>query len=322
MTHDIEQSAPAPHAPDRPPRRIGLELEFAGLTEARAAQVFAEAVGGTANQSEARNWICDSAQFGACEVYLDTRFDDRLAALGQTAVDLMREVVPVELVTEPFDLAYLPLFNHGVAALRQAGAIGSRDGVLLGFGLHLNIEIAEESVDHLWRVVTAYALLEEHIRADDPIDVSRRILPFVQPYPDALVDDLAKECPETLRALIELYLTHAPTRDHGLDMLPIFKGIDADRVEAKVHGLTAVKPRPAYHFRLPDCRIDEDGWGVMAAWDQWSMVEALARDDALLDALRHARRDWAKTPALGRRPWHKQAAIVLDRNAPDELSAS
>jgi hypothetical protein len=296
-------------------RRIGLELEFAGLTEEAAARTFADAIGGAVRHEAPRAWICDSAEFGACEVYLDTRFDDKVAALGDTAVAAMRHLVPVELVTEPFDPAHLRLFNDGVEALREAGAIGSRDGLFLGFGLHLNVEIAAETADHLWRVLTAYALLEEHLRAAHPIDISRRVLPFVRPYPDGLVDALATTRPDTVERLIDLYLDHAPSRDHGLDILPIFKGIDAGRVDAAVHGLTAVKPRPAYHFRLPDCRIDEDGWTVMPAWEWWNTVEAVAADDAQLEALRAARRDWNDRPALGRRPWHKEAAETLDRAA-------
>jgi len=301
-------------------RHIGLELEFAGLTEAEAALVFADAVDGTARQSDARRWVCETQEFGACEVYLDTRFDDKIAELGKAAEHLMREVVPVELVTEPFDPRHLPLFNDGTAALRDAGAIGSRDGILLGFGLHLNVEIAEETADHLGRVLTSYALLEEHFRAKDPIDVSRRMLPFVQPYPDSLVDALGRGIPDTLDGLIDLYLDHAPTRDHGLDMLPIFKGIDADKVSDAVHGLTAVKPRPAYHFRLPDCRIDEDGWSVMAAWDCWNTVEAVASDAPLLTALRKARGDWTGLPKLGRKPWHKEVATILDTTSERDVS--
>ena len=317
MKQQVEQKD-GQTAPDT--RHLGLELEFAGLTEEEAAKAFADAVGAAAEEDGERRWIIRSAEFGDCEVYLDTRFDDKVAALGHAAEHLMREVVPVELVTEPFDPRHLPLFGDGTAALRTAGAIGSRDGIFLGFGLHLNIEIAETTADHLGRVLTAYALLEEHLRASDPIDVSRRVLPFVQPYPDSLVDALAHGWPRDLDALIDLYLEHAPTRDHGLDMLPIFKGIDKAKVEAAVHGLTAVKPRPAYHFRLPDCRIDEDGWSVMHAWDSWNMVEAVAADDLLLSALCAARLDWADRPALGRKPWHKDVAMILEGHSGREVS--
>ena len=37
-----------------------------------------------------------------------------------------------------------------------------------------------------------------------------------------------------------------------------------------------MSPRPAYHYRLPNCRIDEPGWSIAAEWGRWVLVERLA----------------------------------------------
>lgn len=304
---------PRPLTEQGRPRRVGIELEFGGLPEDRAAQLVRSVAGGTLTESADSRWEVHSPHFGTCEVYLDTRFrDDVKNTVGEGGVDLARLVVPVELVTEPFDPERLPQFDAVVRALRDAGAIGSRHGLLLGFGVHLNVEIAEASSTHLWRTVTACALIEADLRRMAGVDLSRRVLPFVAPYPDALVDDLARREPGSLEALIDTYLTHAPTRNHGLDMLPIFAHLAPDLVDGRLTDGTETKPRPAYHFRMPDCRIDEPGWSILAPWSMWLAVECLAAAPELFDRLRRERIDWSESPALQRGRWSTRLRRILD----------
>jgi hypothetical protein len=304
---------------DGRPRALGLEIEFSGLHEERAAGIIAAVTGGTARQGDGIVEV-ETPRFGTCEVYLDTRFRDDVERMaGSGAVDLARLMVPVEWVTEPFDPAHLPDVDTVISALREAGAIGSRQGLLLGFGVHLNVEIAEPSAGHLWRTVTAYALLESALRKSVAVDLSRRVLPFVQPYSPELVDALAEGCGDGLEALIETYLTHAPTRNHGLDMLPVFAHLAPKRLEGRLADGTATKPRPAYHFRMPDCRIDEPGWSILEPWFMWHAVERLAAAPHLFDRLRQARRDWRARPALQRGRWDAEVERILD--APHEEAA-
>lgn len=294
------------------PRRVGIELEFGGLPEGRAAKVVADVAGGSASQCKDGTWRVRTGPFGRCELYLDTRFREDVKEFGwQPAVDLARLVVPVELVTEPFDPAHRPRFDVLVRALRDSGAVGSRSGLLLGFGVHLNVEVADTGPDHLWRRVTAYALMEEELRRSPGVELSRRVLPFVKPYPDALVDDLAAGSPPTIDALIECYLAHAPTRNHGLDMLPIFAHLAPGAVEGRLAGSAGTKPRPAYHFRMPDCRIDEPGWSIQEPWHMWLAVERLAASPERFERLREARLRWSEAPALRRARWSGRVAEIL-----------
>lgn len=39
-----------------------------------------------------------------------------------------------------------------------------------------------------------------------------------------------------------------------------------------------VKARPAYHYRLPNCLIDEPDWRLAREWNTWVAVERLAAD--------------------------------------------
>lgn len=300
-------------------RRIGIELEFAGVDEDAAARILADVTRGQVVRRDDRTWAIETSLLGTCETYLDTRFRDDVAGLaGEVGLDLARLIVPVELVTAPFDPAHMPTFDKVIAALREKGAAGSRQGVLLGFGVHLNVEIADDTVDHLWRVTTSFALLEPYLRQTTGIDVSRRVLPFVQPYPDALVDDLSGSEPADLSEFIETYLKHAPSRNHGLDLLPVMAHLAPDQVMDRITDGTATKPRPAFHFRMPDCRIDEVDWSIAVPWSAWIATERLAATRALFDRLCAARQNWSRAGTLQRRRWDHEVADFL---SDDEASA-
>ena len=71
--------------------------------------------------------------------------------------------------------------------LRQDGAVGSGGGVFFGFGVHLNVQIASDRAESIVPPLLAYALIEDWLRTANPIDHTRRVLPFAAPYPRRLV---------------------------------------------------------------------------------------------------------------------------------------
>ena len=91
---------------------------------------------------------------------------------------------------------------------------------------------------------------------------------------------------------IDVYLEETPSRNRGLDMLPFFCQIDEDCVlRALGNGAASIHPRPTFHFRLPDCRVDEADWRLAHEWNRWRLVEVVAADAALLE---HLARDWLR----------------------------
>ena len=293
----IDRARPAPlPRPDRAdgsPRRVGVEIEFGGLAEARAAATAQGVLGGRVEARSQHDLCLTGSALGDVEVYLDTAWRDRAGTvLGDLGLDLGRAVVPVEVVTDPVTVPDLPRLDALARALRRDGATGSRDGLFLGFGLHLNVETAGDTVEDLLPVLRAYALLEDWLRYADPIDPSRRVLPFADPYPRSFVDRLARDgAGWSLAELVDIYLEETPTRDRGLDMLPVFLGLLPDRVEAAIGAATAVTARPTFHYRLPDSRIDDPDWSIVYEWNRWVMVERLAARPDLLERLA---RQWAE----------------------------
>jgi hypothetical protein len=293
------------------PRLVGVEIELGGLPEAEVARLCAEVVGGAIKQVDSHIWHIENSHIGRIEVYLDIFLRKaQKSRLRDLALDLGREVVPVEIVSEPLDMDGLSRLDALRDRLREAGALGSGAGWFFGFGLHLNIEIASDRDADIVRPLLAYALIEDWLRINDPIDESRRLLPFTDPYPTEFVRALIGAGPGATRdAVTGLYLEHTPSRNRGLDMLPVFAQFEPERIAAAISDKTSA--RPTFHFRLPDCRIDEAGWSIAHEWRRWRTVERVAADGALLDRLARAWEDDHGLLTISRQSWAARAGRIL-----------
>ena len=90
-----------------------------------------------------------------------------------------------------------------------------------------------------------------------------------------------------LSRLADDYIAHNPTRNRPLDLLPLMAFNDPSLLERRELAGQKVRPRPAFHYRLPNSSIDEPGWSISAEWKRWVLVERLADNPAL--AARFAR---------------------------------
>lgn len=167
-------------------------------------------------------------------------------------------------------------------------------------------EVPDESTDTIIAYLKAFVCLYEwlYVRAD--INLSRQVTNYIDPYPKAYVRTLlrADYWPEQNR-LIDDYLTHNPSRNRALDMLPLFAHLDEARVRRTVDD-PLIKARPTLHYRLPDCEIHRSDWSLSQAWNDWVAVEELAADtqrlrecckayyDFLADPLDRWFGDWSK----------------------------
>ncbi|WOI56010.1 amidoligase family protein [Palleronia sp. LCG004] len=278
-------------------RRVGIEVEFAGMTERDVAHLVAQTLGGTPNQTSDYEWEIEQTALGRIEVLLDTALRDWSdSGAKRIGLDIGRAVIPVEYITEPLRPARFADLERLNAALAGAGAIGTQNGIALGFGVHLNVALTGTNISDILPVVQAFALIEDWLRSEMGIDPARRILPFVNPYPADLVDALAS--PEadgwSIDDLLKVYLEHAPSRNHALDLLPILKHLDEDAVVDAVPEMAQKSARPAWHYRLPDCRIDDPDWSISLEWSRWCAVERVAADHELLGSLREAWRDYRR----------------------------
>ena len=290
-------------------RRCGVELEFAGLSVAQAADVVQALWGGSITQSGPREIVLEGGRLGRVKVELDISLSKQWAE--DLAAQALGDLVPVEVVTAPLAQADLPQVDALVVALRRAGGLGTRARLAYGFGLHLNPELPSPDGAGLVAVACAYGLLEGWLRASDPVDMARRVLPFVAPWPPALVDALV-DSPPDVAAFARLYVAHAPSRHHGLDLLPALEHLCPSAL-ADVPPEHLKGGRPTFHYRLPEARLDAPGWSVAYEWNRWVMIEAVAATPDLMAELVHAWAAHRRALLPMRRDWAAEAEAILSR---------
>lgn len=282
------------------PRRVGVEIELAGLEIETIAEVVAEAVGGTVHRVHDYELTVETTDLGPFRIERDLELLKRLGReraaateepallgrLAQSAVEsLAKTVAPCELVTPPLPFERLPDLDRISDRLRERGAEGTRDGLLHAFGVHFNPEAPSLRPGDILAHLRAFVLLYPWLLERLAVDLKRRVTPFIDPFPGdyALLIADPSYAP-SLERLIDDYLALNPTRDRALDMLCLFAHLDEPRVRAAVDD-HRVRPRPTYHYRLSNSAIGDPGWHPTDGWRYWLLVEDLAADEPQLTAM-------------------------------------
>jgi hypothetical protein len=322
---DIPQFDPPPcrDNPDGEPRRVGVELEMAGIRPHQVAEAVVDALGGSIETDNAFLTRVSGTALGEFRVELDAdllKSGQYRKLLSDFGIDIgegdEREqieslisrvaglIVPLELVGPPVPWTELEALDEIRARLRDAGARGTHSSPLYAFGMQLNIEAARLDADYLLAIIRAFLLSYDELIEAERVDLSRRITPYVQPFPEEYVAHvLQSDYDPDLDTLIGDYLRLTPTRNRPLDLLPLFAHLDEERIMNAPVETHLVKPRPAFHYRLPNCLIDEPDWSLATVWNRWIAIEKLADDPERLERLR-ARR-LLRSSALRR--WLSQA---------------
>lgn len=299
---------------DGEPRHVGFEIEFGGLTFDSCLDTLSSVVEGEIERISPIEALIDHPEFGKFELELDWQFLKNQAREDNIQADLMKvigdiagTVVPLEVVFPPIEATRLEETNNIVKALRDAGASGTRDSPLYAFGVHINAELPDLEAPTLTRYIKAFALLQAWLMRAHGIDSSRRISPYVDPYKRKYLNLVIDYDAPDENQILEDYLEHNPTRNRGLDLLPLLSMIDADRVQAVVED-DRVNKRPTFHYRMPNCDIGNTSWSLMTEWNRWCIVELLAASDDL-ESLADRYRSWRNDEMF---PTDGQWLVIID----------
>ena len=287
---------PVTHTPDGRIRRAGFEFEYAGLDIKTSARIVGDVFGGEHLVRSTFHHIIQS-DLGNFSIEIDAsllkdkKYEKPLRALGidpeKTSIewlelallDTFSTLVPIEIGTPPMPIDRLDRLSDLRRRLHDARAKGTRASILYAFGFHINPELPSDDPAVIRDFVRAFLLLYPWMKQRAQVDMTRRISPFINPFPDAYARLILDEnYPASRERLIDDYLEHNPTRNRPLDMLPVLAHLDFDRVMQRVEDPHLVKPRPAFHYRLPNCMLDEPDWRVAREWNTWVAVERLAYD--------------------------------------------
>lgn len=285
-------------------RRVGVEMEMAGISlDAIATSVIGLFGGEHVRVSPFEHRVTGTG-FGDFGLELDSdllkrrEYLDYLEGMGvrvdrNATPNLLEKafsevaglLVPHEVVAPPIDHDALCELDRLREALRLAGAKGTHASVVYAFGLQLNLELARMDAPYILGHLQAFMLLYEWLLDESQTDLSRRLTPFVEPFPEAYVARvLQADYRPDLSTLISDYLADNPTRNRPLDMLPLFALLAPEQIRAAPVEHHLIRPRPTFHYRLPDCRIDEPEWSLADPWNGWVKVERLAHQPDRISA--------------------------------------
>ncbi len=296
---------PRPQKDDGEERRVGFEIEFSGIDLRATTAAVKDALGASIVSQSAAEVELEAGDLGKFNIEVDWDFLKRKASeedhQHEDLIELLSQVaallVPIEVVCPPVPASRLDKLEPMVQALRKAGAVGTEESLISAYGVHVNTEIPRLDAPTLFGYLRAYALLQWWLIDRQPVDLARRISPYIDLYSQAYLRQLFSRQQPTIDQLIDDYLEHNASRNRGLDMLPMLAEIDEPRVRRAVDD-PRIKSRPTFHYRLPDCHIEQDDWSLRQPWETWLTVERLADRPTDLDALASAYLD-ADRPLIG-----------------------
>ena len=278
---------PRPHNPQGRARRVGVEIEFSGVSGLDAAVAVQRAVGGKLREVSPHRTRIERTAIGEVTIELDAKFvhpasaDDQDTLMSKAkalAGSVVQAVVPLELITQPLEVTQLPQVDRVVRSLRLAGAEGTEASPVYAFGLHLNPQVASYEPQYLVAILRAFTRKNRELREQIEPDGLRKVLGWAEPFaPDYIgLLDQPDYAPDQ-EQLITDYVQANPGRNYDLDMLPLFAFLD-EAVVTRHLGEQSSAPRPTFHYRLPNSLVDQPDWSIAEDWNRWVEVERLAED--------------------------------------------
>jgi hypothetical protein len=265
-------------------RKIGIEIEFAGIDTLTATRAIMDAIGGKQVSDSKHMTRIEGTEIGDLKIELDTQYvhpksvdEPQILQDGREFLgSMVTSMVPQELVTEPIAIDQLHLIDKATDALTRAGGTGTDKSILHAFGLHLNPEIASEDGSYLLALIRAIIIMDQELHETLAPDLTRRTLGWAQSYtPQYELHVMNPDYKPDKTTLITDYIAMNKGRNHHLDMLPVFAFLNGSLVQSLLSD-TLVSARPAFHFRLPDSRIGDREWTVRNDWNFWVKLENFA----------------------------------------------
>lgn len=275
-------------------RRVGVELEFIGPSVLDAASMVRERFGGELEAGSQHLCEVRGSSLGDFTVKLDMKFahrgaddavivdDDVDRFVRGLAGSIGSALLPIEIVCPPVALSEAPKLEALVEGLRERQASGAGDGLMAAYGAQFNPEAPSLSAESIRNHIQSFALLQQWLFAAVDVQFSRWLLAFAKLYPVRYCRRVLSEGYEpSASELIDDYLSDNPTRNRALDLLPLLRHVDEDRVVRALPAET-INARPTYHYRLPNMNLADPAWSLGVEWSRWLKVEKLAADPDLL----------------------------------------
>ena len=279
-------------------RTLGVELEFAGLEIERICELIVELYGGERMPKSRFEQRVVGTRHGDFAVEIDLsllkersymKFLDFMGvelepeSLRQTEDTLARiasTLVPHEVAAPPMPMTAAHELERLRERLQREHALGTRASIRYAFGLQFNPEIPAFDAATILAYLRAFMLLADWLSRRSRVALTRRLSPFINDFPQQYIRRiLDPDYAPTVAKLIDDYIESNPTRNRPLDMLPLFAHLDAERVRRDLDDAhVKIHARPTFHYRLPNCLIDDPEWTLAQEWAGWVTLDDLAQN--------------------------------------------
>lgn len=283
------------------PRHVGFELEYVNFSLNDSVQLLQTLFSGNIIKEHDLSYVLAGTAVGNFQVKLDTETLKYLAKISFERTDqnkfdfhgfaknvLFRtlcRLIPAEITTPPLLFSQIDMANKIVRALQKTTAEDTHQGILNAFGLHINVELPSKDASDILRYMKAYCLLSDWLQQISNVTRRRKLSLYIQDYDDDYIKlILSADYAPTLNELIIDYIVYNPSRNYGLDMLPIFNYLNEPLVRSLLPS-EYIATRPAFHYRLPNSNFSVPQWSVSAEWDRWLFIEKVANQPALLEKM-------------------------------------
>ncbi len=287
-------------------RKVGFELEYSAIELQKSAELLIETLeSGSIEKINPYHYKIRDTYYGDFSLVLDFQFlisqglqkwlqnigleqfiETEIAlALEEFIATLSQTVVPYEITTPPLPLDKIEIIEKIKETFRTNGALGTDANPLYAFGFHINPQAFSFEVTEIIDTLRAFFILYETLVLWLQPDIVRRISPYIKPFEEEYIQKVlnASYKPDIDRFVCD-YLQYNPTRNRALDLLPLLAWIDSNQV-FKTLPDEKISPRPAYHYRLPNSKVDKKEWHTYDGWNSWVIIEKLAQDKEMLATL-------------------------------------
>ncbi|WP_157698190.1 amidoligase family protein [Legionella clemsonensis] len=278
-------------------RLVGFEIEYVGLSIQDSTKLLQKLYSGTIQVHNHQQWSLVNSALGTFNIEMDAQILKNLAKksaenVKQKKVDIegylektisyvLQNVVPIEIITPPVLISQIALLNQIIPELRKNKAKDTHSSLLAAFGVHINPDVPKLNSTTILSYLQAYILLNDWLRDVIKVDLTREISPYIDEYPENYaLKILQPSYKPSLSNLIDDYLLYNYTRNRSLDLLPLFAYMDDMKVRNHVD-FTLIKPRPTFHYRLPNTNLHSTSWDLIVEWRRWLVVEKLAANERL-----------------------------------------
>ncbi|WP_281950417.1 amidoligase family protein [Nitrosophilus kaiyonis] len=290
-------------------RKVGFEIEYSGITLKECAAIIIELFGGKIIKDKVYFIKIKDTIFGDFILYIDSKFlrefeekyknlfldKKEIENIEDILLSISETIVPYEIVTPPIKLDSLQKIETLREKLKKRGALGTKSSIFFAFGLHINIETYSFEPSEILDILRSFLILYDWIKEKSNIDLTRKLTWFIDPFEiDYILKVIDLDYRPDIDNLIADYILYNPTRNRALDLLPLFAFIN-ENVKKKLPN-EKISPRPAFHYRLPNSRIDEDDWSIAKEFNYWSLIEHLAYQKTKLKKLCTEYKEFLKSP--------------------------